>query len=364
LVITTKGPEPRIQNQPNLKIIEIKPPNIASLYDILASGRIGFFKQSIWHLFDLWNISSYTKIKKILDKEKPDIIHSNSIQGLSSSVFSAINSQQIPHVHTLHDYELISRWVGLFRKGKPFSSFHLFDRMYLSFSRKISSNINSVISPSRFVMNFHKRLGFFKNSDTYIVPNGYTPDYKSDPKKENNKEFIFMGQIWYHKGPHIAVKAFQQVKDKKARLHIVGRGPYFDALKKIASNDRRIILYGFVEQGKLVHILKRCSYFILPSIWYENFPLVINEAMSKGLPVIASNIGGIPELVKDEFNGFLFEANNIISLRHIIENVINDKYDLTKLSENAILSSRKFPFESQMKSILEIYSKTINKVNR
>jgi len=360
IVITTTGPKPRNQpNKSNPRIIEINT-NISSFYEMVSNANIGILKKSLWHLFDIWNISSYNKIKRILISEKPDLVHTNGIKGFSSSLFSAINQLQIPHVHTLHDYELISRWLGLFRNGKPISNFNVLDKCYMMYSRNMSSKIDAVISPSKFVMNFHTELGFFKNSSKYIIPNGIRIDSSYKPKTVNFNEFIFIGQILENKGAQIAIKAFKKINDNDARLHIVGTGPFIENLKHIVGNNKNIILHGYMKEEKLNSLLERCSYFLLPSLWYENFPLVLNEVMKKGLPVIASNIGGIPEIVNDEKNGFLFKPGDVNSLALIIQNIINEKYDIQKFSENAIKSSRKFPIEDQMKSIKEIYSKIVS----
>jgi len=360
VVITTKGPKPRNESKKlNPRIIEINT-NISSFYEMTSFTNIGAIKKSLWHLFDIWNISSYNKIKRILISEKPNLVHTNGIKGFSSSLFSVINELKIPHVHTLHDYELISRWVGLFRKGKPISHFSFLDKLYIMYSRKMSSKINAVISPSNFVMNFHTKFGFFKNSSKHIIANGIQLESSYNPKTENSNEFIFVGQILENKGAQIAIKAFKKISDKNAQLHIVGTGPYIETLKQIVGVDKNIILHGFVEEKKLNSLLEQCSYFLLPSLWYENFPLVLNEVMTKGLPVIASNIGGIPEIVEDGKNGFLFKPGDVDSLALIIQNIINGKYDIQKFSENAIKSSRRFPIEAQMKSIKEIYSKIIS----
>ena len=362
VVITTKGPTPRQQNQsqPNPKIIEITPTNIATLYYMLRNDySVGFIKKSLWHFLDLWNLSSYVKIKNILKVEKPDLVHTNAVQGFSPSVFSAIRDLRIPHVHTLNDLQLISRWAALFRNGMPVSEMNLLDRMYVFYLSKLSANVNAVMSPSKFTMNFHEKLGYFKNSCKYIIPNGTMINTNAKPKEGPGKDFLFVGGITEFKGPSIAVKAFKKITNKNIKLHIVGNGSYLDTLKIIADKDKRIIFHGFTQGVDLDEIFNKCSCLIFPSLGYESFGLVIIEAMSRGLPVIASKIGGIPELVKDDYNGFLFEPGDVDSLQHIIETLINDKETLSKISNNAIESSKIFSIESQMKSILDVYAKTL-----
>lgn len=360
VVITSTGPTRRTPDQlgDNPKIIEIEPKNVATVYDINQGYYFwSVIKKTLWHSFDIWNISAYLQIKKILQEEKPDIVHTNAIQGFSFSTFSAIKNVGIPHVHTLHDYGLISRWVGMFRSGKPISRFSVLDRIYMYYGKKMSAKIDAVISPSKFTMNYHEKLGFFRNSKRYIIPNGIKLKSNYSPKTTSGKQFLYVGQIAEHKGLQIAVRAFKKVSEKTAKLHIIGKGSYFETLKKMVEGDNRIILHGFVDGKTLDTLYEQCSYFLLPSIWYENFPLVINEAMSRGLPVISSDIGGIPEIVKEGYNGYLFQAGNTDSLHEIFEKLVNDDKILYKLSKHAIESPMKFSIESQMESIIEVYSK-------
>jgi glycosyltransferase involved in cell wall biosynthesis len=359
VVITTMGPTKRAQNKPhsNPKIIEIRTKNICSLYDIIhKSSSIGIAKKSLWHILDLWNILSYKQIKKILDKEKPNLVHSNGSVGFSCSIFSAIKHSKIPHIHTLHGYQLISPWSSLFRKGKPILQFNILDRIYTSYTQRISSSVNAVISPSKFLIDFHIKLGFFAHSKKYVVPNGIALHYGVLPKEKSGQEFLFMGQIVEHKGLEIAIKAFRKIKEKNAKFHVIGDGSYIETAKVIAKGDERIIFHGFIENNKdLEEIFNRCSYAIFPSIWYEIFGLVIIECLDRGLPVIASNIGAIPELIQEGYNGFLFEPGDIDSLYHIIEKLLNQKTMLYPLSRNAIDSSKRFSIEKHLRSIMDIY---------
>jgi glycosyltransferase involved in cell wall biosynthesis len=149
----------------------------------------------------------------------------------------------------------------------------------------------------------------------------------------------------------VAISAFRKLKLENARLHIVGDGNYLDVVKGLAQNDSRIIFYGRVKNEDLGKFFERCSFLIFPSIWYENFPLAIIEGMQNGLPVIASNIGSIPELVNDGFNGFLFKSGNEEALLRILE--VSAKAPIHQLSNNAINT---FKDLSMAKHITEIYS--------
>jgi len=364
VVLTTKNLlEDENKEEFNEKIIEIYPKNVGSLYEMLTVPTTRMtFKKLLWHFFDIWNVTTYFEIKKALQSEKPDLVFINGIRGLSSSVFSAVKQCKLPHIYMIHDFELISRWSGLFRNGRIIEKFNFIERLYLDYMRKKTSNISTVISPSKFLMDFHLKFGFFKNSKQFVVPNGTI--VKDDAKVRDGiaKDFLFLGQVVEHKGPQIAIKAIKKLQNKNVKLHIVGRGSYLDELKKLAANDDRIIIHGFVKDADLKEIFDKCSYAIFPSIWYENYPLVIYELMGNGIPVIASNIGGIPELVQDGYNGFLFPPGDVDSLAEIIKKITNDKNILLQLSRNSISTSRKFTLENQVNNIREILGKTSHNI--
>ena len=98
----------------------------------------------------------------------------------------------------------------------------------------MSSNIDGVISPSQFLMDFHVNHGFFKKSKQYIIPTAFTTKKEIKFSASKGKEFLYVGQIVEHKGPQIAIKALKKLTNKDYKLHIVGKGTYLDTIKKIS----------------------------------------------------------------------------------------------------------------------------------
>jgi glycosyltransferase involved in cell wall biosynthesis len=361
-VITTQGPKPRKESDsnPKIRIIELTKTHPVDLHSLISESQsIRKTKKILWYLNDFWSLSVFNQVKSILKKEKPDIIHTNGFQGLSSSLFSAINKSNIPHVHTLHTFELFSHWAGMYRNGKPITKFNIFDRLYLTFMRKASSNIDIVISPSKFVMDFAQKNGFFYKSKKFVIPHGIDRTTKIKPKLQSSNEFLYFGRLDQPKGVQIAIEAFKKISSKEIKLHIAGSGPYENKLKNLAHNDQRIIFHGHLEKEQLQFYLNHCSYSIVPSILYETFGLVIIESLSHAMPVIASKIGAIPEIITNGYNGFLFEPKDSDSLSNIIKKTMGDHQLINKLSQNALDSSMNYPIESVFKSVREIYQSLI-----
>src|SRR3989339_303792 len=134
-----------------------------------------------------------------------------------------------------------------------------------------------------------------------------------DNKKIN---YLFVGQLETHKGIELILKQFENKNDI---LQVVGDVTRFNELKT-KYNKINIIFHGKMENSKLKELYSQADYVIVPSVCYENSPTVIYEAFNQGIPVIASNIGGIPELVAHNQTGWLFEAGDSISLQKALEN--------------------------------------------
>jgi len=361
VIVTTAGPKPRKKelNNQTPKIREIKS-NVVSLYNLTTNDPpLNSIQKKLWYLFDIWSLTSFSKIKNILDEEKPDIIHTNGVMGFSASLFSAIKKSKIPLVHTLHNYDLLSRWSSLTRNNQPISHFNFFDNLYVTYMRRMSNNIDAVISPSQFLMDLLTKYDYFKKSKKFIIQHGMTIKKNVKSKEGIGREFLFFGRIERIKGLSTAIEAIKKINEKCV-LHVVGKGPFLDSVKKIAGNDERIIFHGFVSNDQLNGLLKNCSYSIVPSIWYEPFGLVIIESLNFGLPVIGSKIGAIPELIQDGYNGKLFEAGNVNSLVRIINKLISDEKTLGVLSKNAIESSKNFEIEKQVRDTVDVYNSLLS----
>lgn len=150
----------------------------------------------------------------------------------------------------------------------------------------------------------------------------------------------FIGGISEHKGSHILIRAFRSLStDLPMELKIYGNSGtdthYFQSLKKLAGNDERIQFCGTFPNEIIGKIFAELDVLVVPSIWYENTPLVIYSAQAANCPVIASNLGGMAEVIKHEKNGLLFEAGDVSGLACAIERLVQDRALLRRLSENA-----------------------------
>ena len=320
---------PEIEKEnPNLKIYRVP----SSYYNL---GEKNKFYRPFWHLNNFCNPKKAKLYQEILEKEKPDLIITHNLIGLGFFLVRISNSLKINHEHFLHDIQLLHP-SGLMIKGEEKKVNSLFAKLYQAIVKAYFLKTKKVISPSAWLLEEHKKRGFFKNIETEIRPfRKIRADIQQDHDKvksgnenqtqnqnqaqsknldfQRKKEFLFLGQVETHKGILFLIETFKKIKDKNTFLKIIGDGRDFEKAKSLAKNDTRIIFLGRMgaenvkEEMRKIAILKN-SALIVPSLCYENSPTVIYEANEIPLKVIASNLGGIPEIIKKD--DILFNAGD------------------------------------------------------
>ncbi len=107
-------------------------------------------------------------------------------------------------------------------------------------------------------------------------------------------------------------------------------------LRDITGEEKRIEFCGHFKNELIGEVLSKIDVLIVPSVWYENTPLVIYSAFASGTPVIATNLGGMSEVVHDGVNGLLFEKGDSAGLGKLLDMIVNDRSLLDKLAKNIV----------------------------
>ncbi|MBY0546287.1 MAG: glycosyltransferase [Candidatus Obscuribacterales bacterium] len=152
----------------------------------------------------------------------------------------------------------------------------------------------------------------------------------------------FIGTLFEHKGPDLLIDAFNALPtNADAILKIYGNPEQFPEfgqklLKQAASgaNAAKIEFCGTFANEKLGAVLQQLDVLVVPSRWYENTPLVIQSALATATPLVATNLGGMAELIHHEVNGLLFELNSVNSLREQLHRLLTDRSLLLQLRDN------------------------------
>ena len=155
------------------------------------------------------------------------------------------------------------------------------------------------------------------------------------------------------------LKALKQLPE--SRLKIAGIGLEEENLKKLSKKyklENQVEFLGFKFGAELDSLISSAKAVIIPSRWPENMPFTLLESLSMGTPVIAARVGGLPEVIKDGENGFLFESENVDDLVAKIN--LLDQLPLG-ISQKAIASVSELSLENHLKKLLNIYQEVLNK---
>jgi len=243
------------------------------------------------------------------------------------------NKQNIPVVSTWHGTSLteISTFFSSARKSPRHWHWLLLmpailARQYLSMdlpTRRASAAITLVSST------LQKNMKFFAKNKVYVIANGI--DIPKTPPSRNNRNtlhLLCLGRIEKEKGMHHAVRAMVEFNDENLKLDIVGSGPYLDELKVLIAKlelEEKVLCHGRVEDDELSKLFALADIYLMPTTRQEGLPLTILEAMANGLPVIASDIGGISQVIEDGEDGLLVKPGDVSELINAIRILKNDE---------------------------------------
>ena len=210
--------------------------------------------------------------------------------------------------------------------------------------REICNEVEMFLSPSEFLREKFIEFGIPERK-ILLVKHGINETLFANcgaRKEKGRLIFGFIGTILPAKGLHILIEAFNKLNhNDKSNLRIYGKlypyngfEYYPEYIKKIGLNNQNIHFMGNFDNQKIGEILSEVDILVIPSIWLENAPLTIQEAFCAKVPVIASRIGGIPEIVTDSLNGLLFNLGDTDDLAEKIKFVIDNPGVISKFKGN------------------------------
>lgn len=313
-----------------------------------------------WHILDTFNLHSYFLVKSILKKEKPDVVHTHNLKGIGYLIPLALRSLGLRHIHTLHDVQLVNP-SGIIIKGKeePKGLKGFFFSIYARVCRFLFGSPEVIVSPSKFLLGFYKERGFFPKSNSMVIPNPVVVSAFSAKEPRVGFNFLYLGQIEEHKGVLFLIENFKKtmrrLTTQDVRLYIVGHGSKIEEAKNLARDSSQIIFLGKVSREDLPSIFNQTDLMIVPSLCYENSPTVIFESFSYGVPVLASDIEGVAELIKDGVNGFTFATSDSASLTKKLIFCLENREKIDQMREAARASVDGLDLNSYLDKVISLY---------
>ena len=321
----------------------------------------------------------YFGLKKIIREECPDIIHIHKNQNYPISVLLSCRGK--PVIKTHHDFTTVcpSGWavyqdnkkvcpggpgIKCIRHGcKSVPEMGLYHSpRYITKVPLQKRIIDQNIAPSQALTEYLTRFGF----DTKQVPYPRFKVAKEPIIREKNQNFLFAGRLQAEKGVDVLLQAVSNLPKERLSnnegpfVRIAGDGSMRDELEMMAKNlgiSQYVEFLGYVEHANLIEMYKTSRGVIVPSIWMENFPNTVIEALSLGCPVIGSSRGGIPELLGEGDRGLIFDPGSPKELSERMIALLDDPRLAEKMGEKSIQYTTK---ELSEERICQLHLSIIN----
>ncbi len=332
----------------------------------------------------VWAQDSYRNILDLLDKTQIDIVHiHNTFLLISPSVYYACKKASVPVVQTLHNYRLLCPAATFFRKNNVCESCldkflpwpGIFHACYRN-SLPQSSIVASMLAYHRLLRTWQKHVdqfialtefakqkfitGGFEPEKLSVKPNCITPDPGIGEGKENY--IIFVGRLSSEKGLETLIESWEYIKKTNIYLKIVGNGPLSQKINAFAQQYPTVEWLDNQPRDCVLQLMKNAKALVVPSIWFEGFPMVIAEAFAVGLPIIASNIGGLSTIIKSGCTGLHFNPGNPRELAKKIDWAFSNPNALLQMRNKVRLEFEEtFSSEKNYQKLLSIYENALQK---
>ena len=332
----------------------------------------------------VWSTRTRRDFAQLLDRETPDIVHvHNTFVVISPSIYSACQERGVPVVQTLHNFRLMCPTATFYRDGNICEAcaerglWNAVRHGCYRGSRTASATVALMLAT-------HRLLGTWRNSiDAYIALTGFSRDkfiaagfsptkifvkpnfIDRDPGSRTTvgDYAVFTGRLSAEKGVMTLLRAWERLPVPCA-LQIVGDGPERPQLKAFA-HERSIS--GIAFRGRLTReetlaVVKGARFVIVPSVYYEGFPMVIVEAMACGVPIVCSRLGAMEEIVAHGVTGLHFSAGDPDDLIRKVEWAWQHPSEMQEMGRAARREyENHYTADRNYSLLMEIYERTLNR---
>ena len=332
-----------------------------------AADRVNFHNNAVDDAFS-----------RLLDRYSPAVVHLHNTIGLSLGIIGRAKQRGSTVVTTLHDHwgycfkntiikrdtEIcgdFSRCAECMATIPDGMDRNLPIRMRTDYLAYRLNQVDAFISPSRFLGGSYLRAGVPLHK-MRIVWNGVDVERFSKVVKSprgGRVRFTFIGHFGEHKGIRSLLEALPQVGNPRLyRINLVGEGHLRESLQHWAKEQpfaSSIRFLGKVDNQEIGSVFRETDVLVLPSIWPENQPVSITEAMATKTPVIASDMGGIPELIEDGVSGYLYRAGDATALAERMRRFLDDSSAIDRLGASGFERIQSCTFRNQVGKIIQVY---------
>ena len=290
----------------------------------------------------IFSIKTYIEVRRIIKQQKIDIVHTHNTWNLvSPSVYFSAFSCKVPVVQTIHNFRLLCPGATLYRDGEICEDcINKGLRCAVKHKCYRRSLLQTLACVSMLL--FHRSIGTYKRLNyicltefnlqkllelnrngkktingkkIFAKPNIVNVDVKIIPYVDRKNQFVFIGRLDKLKGIDLLLEAWKGIEDFE--LIICGIGPEENYCREFIDKNHltNVKMIGLIPNAKAIEIISESKALILPTQWYEGFPITIVESYASGTPVIGSDIGNVGNLIKENITGLKFMHNSVDDLK-------------------------------------------------
>lgn len=332
-----------------------------------------------------WSDRAYREVAALVRRERPDVAHfHNTFPLISPSVYAACRDQGVPVVQTLHNYRFVCPNALLLRDGQPCEDCLRGSLLPALRHRCYRGSLPATLAQVWAITSNRWRSTYRRNVDCYVALTRFAagkliagglpadrfvvkPNFLPDPPAAGRGEggyAIFVGRLSEEKGVATLLEAWKQLPEWP--LRVVGDGPLRPVLEARAKGwGLPVTFLGFRTRSEILDIVGNAEALVVPSEWYEGFPMVVLEAYACGTPVLASRIGSLTEIVREGQTGATFRPSDPADLAATVRRVLGDAGLLRRMRELAREEFlKKYTEGANISQSMQIYSEAIRQVAR
>jgi len=318
----------------------------------------GFISRAKLASSTIWAADTSRELQTLLRQERPDVAHfHNTFPLISPSAYYACAKAGVPVVQTLHNYRMLCPGGTFFRDGAACEECLRPSVPWPGVAHGCYRNSHAATAAVATMVTAHRVLKTWRHKiDVYVAltqfaykkfleghlpaerivvkPNFVRPD--PGPKQGAGEYALFVGRLAEEKGVQLLLDAWSQLSSRIS-LQIAGDGPLRLHMNSVIAdkNLRDVSLLGLVSSGEVRRLMQSARFLVLPSIWYEGFPMAIAEAYASAVPVLAPNFGAMAELVDDGVTGLHFSPDDTSDLAAKLQWAWSHPAELQQMGWNA-----------------------------
>ncbi len=327
----------------------------------------------------VWASRSYREVKALIAEEKPDVAHfHNTLAVISPAAYYACAEAGVPVVQTLHNYRLVCPSATLMRDGRVCEACLGRSVAWPGVVHACYRDSRAATAAVTGLLAVHHAMGTWRQKvDVYVAltefarrkfVEGGLPEQRiavkpnflvRDPgaRRGHGECALYVGRLAEEKGPQVLLKAWARLGGH-VPLKIAGDGPLREELGRQvgAMGVTEAELLGLMSSEEIAGLLHGARFLVFPSVWYEGFPMTIAEAFACGVPVIASRLGSMAEIVADGKTGLHFTAGDEADLAAKVEWAWTHAEEMEEMGRAARREfEKRYTGPANYKKLMEIY---------